>query len=99
MAITCKHEFDIRTDCWGGAEDRIQELTSDQLDDLENVLEDYFADNDDITDATINDFIWFEEDTWRDWIGLSDEEEDEDYYDEDEEEDEDFEWDYEEEEE
>lgn len=97
MSITCKHEFDIRTDCWGGALDRINELSMDQLDDLENVLEDYFADDKDITDTTINDFIWFEEDTWKDWIGLSDEDEDDEYdYDEDEEED--FEWDYEEEE-
>lgn len=77
------HEFDIRTDCWGGAEDRINELTSEQIDELESVLEDYFPDIP--SDSDINDFIWFEEDTWKTWIGLDEDEEDDEFYDEDEE--------------
>lgn len=72
------HDFDIRTDCWGGAADRIAELTNDQIDELESVLEDYFPDIP--SDSDINDFIWFEDDVWKDWIGLN---EDEDFYDDD----------------
>lgn len=82
MSITAKHEFDIRTDCWSGALDRINELTEDQLDMLEDVLQDYFAD-DVPTDTDINDFIWFEEDTWKPWIGFGEVDEDEDDFEDD----------------
>lgn len=84
--MTTTHEFDIRKDCWGGTEDRINELTDDQIDELEAVLEDYFIDADNIpSDTDVNDFIWFEEETWKEWIGLGETDEDEDFYDEDEE--------------
>lgn len=76
MGITATHEFDIRTDCWGQAERRIAELTMDQVDALEAVLEDYFA-GDIPSDVQINDIIAYD-DSWEDWIGLSNDEEDED---------------------
>lgn len=55
---------------WSGAQDTVAELTNDQLDQLEEMLED--ANPDGMTDTQINDFFWFERDTIRDWLGLSD---------------------------
>lgn len=61
--------FDIRHDCWSGAADRIEMLTDDQIDTLESYLEDMYAD--DIPSMTeVNDFIWFEDSTWVEWLGF-----------------------------
>lgn len=68
MSITSKHEFDIRTDCWSGAIDTLNELTSDEIDQLESMIEDMYLD-DVPTDTDINDFIWFERDTIAEWLG------------------------------
>ena len=66
--------FDIRHDCWSGAADRIEYLTDDQIDLLEQYLEDMFADK--IPTMTeVNDFIWFEDPTWVVWLGFTDLEE------------------------
>ena len=66
--------FDIRHDCWSGAADRIEVLTDDQIDLLEQYLEDMFGD--DIPTMTeVNDFIWFEDPTWVEWLGFTDLEE------------------------
>ena len=63
--------FDIRHDCWSGAADRIDVLTDDQIDLLEQYLEDMFGD--DIPTMTeVNDFIWFEDPTWVEWLGFTD---------------------------
>ena len=74
MSITATHEFDIRTDCWGPAERMIADLTSDQLDTLEMVVEDYFAGMTP-SDVEINNFISYSDEVWEEWIGISDEDE------------------------
>lgn len=71
MSITAKHEFDIRTDCWSGAADTIEELTNDEIDTLEAMIEEMFA-GETPTDTDINDFIWFERDTIAEWLGYED---------------------------
>ena len=55
---------------WSGAKDTAAELTNDQLDQLEEMLEDTNPDG--MTDTQINDFFWFERDTIYEWLGLSD---------------------------
>ena len=64
---------DLLSLCWSGAKDRVEGLTEEQLDALVRHLEDIFADSEKVTDTMINDYIWFEEDTWHEAIGYKDE--------------------------
>lgn len=65
-----KEDFDIRNDCWSGAADRIADLTDHQIDVLEQNLEDVFY-GETPTETEVNDFIWFEDGTWLDWLGFN----------------------------
>lgn len=61
---------------WSGAVDRWQEIVdAGKVEQLENILEDIYPEGMSMTQ--LNDFIWFEEDTWRDWLDMN-EDEDED---------------------
>lgn len=54
---------------WDGAKDRAEQLTSDQLDRIESILE---MDNPDgMEDTEINDIFWFEEDWIANILGYS----------------------------
>ena len=64
---------DLLALCWSGAKDRVEELTEEQRDALVRHLEDIFLDSEKVTDTMINDYIWFEEDTWKEAIGYKDE--------------------------
>lgn len=60
---------------WSGAKENANELSGEQLDKLETILEDVYPDGIDATD--LNDMMWFEFDTIKEWLGIEDEEEDE----------------------
>jgi hypothetical protein len=62
------YELDlVNFKAWGGAEDTLRTLTHDQIRQLESMLEDAF---DEASETTINDFLWFENDTIADWLGF-----------------------------
>ena len=61
---------------WCGAEENASELSGEQLDQLEFILEDLYPDG--IDDTTLNDLMWFEFDPIKEWLGIEDDEEDED---------------------
>ena len=64
-------------DFWGGACENADELSMDELDNLESILEDAYPDGIDAT--TLNDMMWFDFDTIKEWLGIEDDEdEDED---------------------
>ena len=67
------YEFDFLDDTWSGANDRMKSLTDDLRYKLENILsdtEEIFGE--DIPDeTTVNDFLWFEDDTYADWLGFN----------------------------
>ena len=66
-------------DFWSGAKENAKELSGEQLDNLETILEDAYPDGIDATD--LNDMMWFEFDTIKEWLGIEDEEdEDEEEY-------------------
>ena len=68
-----KKDFDIRSDCWGGAKDRIESLPYELIDILESYLsDDDFWGEDTPTDTQVNDFIWFDDDTYAEWLGFDD---------------------------
>jgi len=60
---------------WSGAKDNANELTSVQLDEVENILEDLYPEG--MDETQINDFFWFDFDTIKDWLGITDEEDEE----------------------
>ena len=68
-------------DFWGGAQENANELSWEQFDNLESILEEAYPDGIDATD--LNDMMWFEFDTIKEWLGIEDEE-DEDEEDEEE---------------
>lgn len=74
---TLNHGYDLLNFCWSGAKDRVQVLSDDELDALLAHLEMIFADQEEVTDDDINDYIWFEDKEWMDAIGLSEDEDDE----------------------
>lgn len=60
-------------DFWSGAKENAKELSGEQLDNLETILEDAYPDGIDAT--TLNDMMWFEFDTIKEWLGIEDENE------------------------
>ena len=57
---------------WSGAKDNAAELTRDQLDEVENLLEDIYPDG--INETQLNDLFWFEFDTVKDWLNITEDE-------------------------
>lgn len=64
-------------DFWSGAKENAKELSGEQLDNLETILEDAYPDG--IDETTLNDMMWFEFDTIKEWLGIEDENENEEY--------------------
>lgn len=67
----CLRYFDF----WSGAKENAKELSGEQLDNLETILEDAYPDG--IDETTLNDMMWFEFDTIKEWLGIEDENENE----------------------
>lgn len=61
---------------WSGAKENANSLTSVQLDEVETILEDLYPEG--MSDTQINDLFWFEFDTVKEWLGIEEEEEEED---------------------
>lgn len=61
---------------WSIAEENAKELSGEQLDQLEFILEDGYPDG--IDDTTLNDLMWFEFGTIKEWLGIEDDEDEED---------------------
>lgn len=63
-------------DFWSGAKENANELTGAQLDEVETILEDLYPEG--MDETQINDLFWFDFDTVKEWLGIEDEEEEED---------------------
>ena len=55
---------------WSGAKETAKELTAEQLDQMESILEDCYPEG--ITDTQINDTFWFECDWIAEQLGFED---------------------------
>lgn len=55
-------------EAWSGGKDTLNSLSSDQKEQLFAMLEDAYPDG--MTDSELNDFLWFEDSTIRDWLNL-----------------------------
>lgn len=60
---------------WGGADSNASELTTEQLDTVESILEDIYPEG--MEETAVNDLFWFEFDRIQQWLGIKAEEEDE----------------------
>ena len=75
MSITVRKEFefDLYNDTWDGARDRMHDLTDELRNQLEGIIagdtEALFGE-DIPEDTTVNDFLWFDDDTYADWLGF-----------------------------
>ena len=56
-------EFDF----WAGGKDTVEELTKEELDQIERILEEISPEGMDETD--VNDFFWFERELIAEWLG------------------------------
>lgn len=54
---------------WSGAKQNAEQLTIEQFDQIENILEDCYPEGMDKT--AINDLFWFEFETIAEWLGLT----------------------------
>ena len=69
MKITS--EISLRNfDGWSGAVDTLNTLTDEQKDALEANLEELEPDG--MDETSLNDFLWFENDTIAEWLGFED---------------------------
>ena len=60
---------------WGGAKRNAEELSLSQLNEVEEILEDLYPNG--MDETCLNDLFWFEFDTIKKWLGISEEEEEE----------------------
>ena len=58
---------------WSGAKSNAEELSLSQFEQIEFILEDLYPDG--ISETTLNDLFWFDFETIKEWLGISDEEE------------------------
>ena len=58
---------------WSGAKENANELTGAQLDEVETILEDLYPEG--MDETQINDLFWFEFDTIKEWLNITEEEE------------------------
>ena len=62
--------YELKDRFWSGAADRVKDLTEDQFETIIEILEEEYPDGMDMT--TLNDFFWFDDDTYADWLGFKD---------------------------
>lgn len=55
---------------WAGAVDHYNVLTYEQLEQLDAIFEEMYPEG--ANETTINDFLWFEDDTIAEWLGFED---------------------------
>lgn len=53
---------------WSGGEDTAKVLTSEQMEEIEAILEYEYPDG--IDSTNLNDLFWFEDDTIAEWLGF-----------------------------
>ena len=70
-----KEESLTTFDFWAGAKDTIKELTLDEIEQIEAMLEELDTEGEGMSETEINDFFWFERDTIAEWLGYNDFEE------------------------
>lgn len=53
---------------WSGGKDTVEELTEEELEQIEQILEEIYPEGMDETE--VNDFFWFERELIAEWLGF-----------------------------
>lgn len=61
---------EVRDLVWSGAADRVADLPDEQIESILNILEDSYPDG--MSETELNDFFWFDDDTYAEWLGYRD---------------------------
>lgn len=73
MYVKKEYNFDLLEDTWSGAKQRMEDLTDKLRDELDSILstepETLFGEEVP-EETTVNDFLWFEDDTYAEWLGF-----------------------------
>lgn len=67
MRVHCEISL-VNFEFWSGARCRAEQLTYEELEQLEFMLEDIYPDG--VEDTTINDLLWFDFPVVCEWLGL-----------------------------
>lgn len=62
--------YDLYSTSWSGAADRVKDLTVKELEIIMSTLEEIYPDG--MNETELNDFLWFEDDTYAEWLGYED---------------------------
>ena len=62
--------FGFADECWGGAKDTMNELTMDQIEELDRFIEEAYPDG--LTEVELNDMLWFDRDAIANILGFKD---------------------------
>lgn len=54
---------------WSDARETMAELTDEQMDNLNDIIEELYPDG--IDETELNDLLWFERDTIAEWLGFA----------------------------
>lgn len=65
-----KVDIDLKNfDFWCGAKDNRKKFTDKEMDELQEVMEEFYRDGITPTETDINDMMWFEPENLAGWIG------------------------------
>ena len=67
MRVVCEISL-VSFDFWSGAKDNAKQLTYQEMEELEYMLEDIFPNG--CSDTQLNDLFWFDFETVCEWLGL-----------------------------
>lgn len=72
------YELDLNTfEAWCGAVDTLDRIREEgKTDELEDILDELYPDG--MSETELNDLLWFEPETVYEWLGISEDEEEED---------------------
>ena len=74
--IICNEISLSEFNAWSGAISTLERIREEGLcDELEAIIEELYPDG--IDETTLNDILWFDSDTVFEWLGISEEEEEE----------------------
>lgn len=76
IIVTTEKEMDaqdIRNMVWQGAKDRVNCLSDDEIDTIIDILANEYPNG--IDEVELNDFFWFDDDIYAEWLGFADAEE------------------------
>ena len=57
-------------EAWSGGADTLEELTAEECEQLESIIEDLYPDG--MDETQLNDLLWFERDNIAEWLGCRD---------------------------